>query len=128
MTAEERRRKKEEEKAKVEEKKKVEEVVLLVEEKKKLEVLLVEEKKKVEETNAAAEISEESKKSEPAVEAVIPPSPVQQMTLPYMKRAAGEGEVENTGIESFSYFSSTTSSNSTAIMAVSYTHLRAHET
>ena len=116
MTAEERRRKKEEEKAKVEEKKKVEEAVLLVEERKKLEVLLVEEKKKIEETNAAAEISEESKKSETAVEAVIPPSPVQQMTLPYMKRAAAEGEVENTGIEAFSYFSSTTSSNSTAIM------------
>ena len=104
MTAEERRRKKEEEKAKVEEKKKVEEAVLLVEE-----------KKNIEETNAAAEISEESRKSETAVEAVIPPSPVQQMTLPYMKRK-GEEEVENTGIEAFSYFSSTTSSNSTAIM------------
>ena len=109
MTAEERRKKKEEEKAKVEEKKKVEEAILVVEE-----------KKKIEETNtAAAQVSEEPKKGEArenekvdetGVEE-IPPSPVQQITLPYMKRREEGAEVENPGVEveeAFSYFSNTT--------------------
>ena len=97
MTAEERRKKKEEEKAKVEEKKKVEEAMLMMEE-----------KKKIEETNtvaAAAEISEESKKSEGRENENGKDTAVEQITLPYMKRRLDEGELENTGIEAFSYFS-----------------------
>ena len=79
---------------------------------------LLEEKRKVEETNAAVQISEETKmtedkdkgkESEP-VDA-MPPSPVQQMTLPYMKRKE-ETEVENRIVEveeAFSYFSTSSS-------------------
>jgi len=122
MTAEERRKKKEEEKAKVEEKKKVEEkamveekkeaeeAILLVEEEKKKEAILVEKKKKMDETNTETRGTEKATVDETGVEA-IPPSPVQQMTLPYMKR---KEEGENIEVEeAFSYFSSSTSSSST---------------
>ena len=84
----------------------------------------VREKTEVEETNAAVQISEETKKTEDKdkgkesepVEA-MPPSPVQQMTLPYMKRKE-ETEVENPIVEveeAFSYFSTSSSTTLTGI-------------
>ena len=117
MTAEERRKKKEEEKKKVEEEKKVEggnkasrveEERKKEEEEKKAEVdTSLNGKKRYEETDKvetkATEVQEnENVEVDEAVEA-LPLSPLQQITLPYMKKKESP-EIENTG-EAFSYFS-----------------------
>ena len=110
MTAEERRKKKEEEKKKVEEEKKVEggNKASRVEEEKKAEVEAnLNGKKRYEETHKvetkATEVQEnENVEVDEAVEA-LPLSPLQQITLPYMKKKESP-EIETTG-EAFSYFS-----------------------
>ena len=115
MTAEERRKKKEEEKKKVEEEKKVEDgnKARVEEERKKVEEEAnLNGKKRYEETHRvetkATKVQEnENVEVDEAVEA-LPLSPLQQITLPYMKKKESP-EIENTG-EAFSYFSTSSTS------------------
>ena len=107
MTAEERRKKKEEEKKKVEEEKKVEGGNKVRAEKKAEVEANLNGKKMYDETHKvetkATEVQEnENVEVDKAVEA-LPLSPLQQITLPYMKKKESP-EVETTG-EAFSYFS-----------------------
>ena len=107
MTAEERRKKKEEEKKKVEEEKKVEGGNKARAEKKAEVEANLNGKKRYEETHKVetktTEVQEnENVEVDEAVEA-LPLSPLQQITLPYMKKKESP-EIETTG-EAFSYFS-----------------------